>query len=385
MPNQAILSTLKEYFEKTTDTKEISYYRAPGRINLIGEHLDYNDGFVMPAAIDKSMYFGIGLSNQGTHILSSLDYQQTVKLEAGESELPGWAKYFQALVEQLENRGFEAKAIHCAFSADLPIGGGLSSSAALCCGFLTALNDLHTWGLSKKEIVLIGQAAEHAVGINCGIMDQYAVTFGKKDQVIMLDCNAIEHSYYPADLGNYQLILINSCVEHALVDGAYNKRREACEQVISVIKEKEPQVTSYRDLSRKILKKYSKTFTPEQRMRANYVVDEIKRVKEAGLALKAGKIKRVGQLLFETHQGLSLEYEVSCPELDLLVSLAKKHHEVIGSRMMGGGFGGCTLNLIEKKSANEIAEKIASAYQKKTGIKPAIISVKIEDGVHKLS
>lgn len=384
MPNQTILTSLKTYFSQHTDTASISYYRAPGRINLIGEHLDYNDGFVMPAAIDKSMYFGIGLTNHSQHIITSVDYDTTLELTGEAQDLPGWAQYFQAMLDQLAQRGLSVKPVRCAFSADLPIGSGLSSSAALCCGFLSAINDLHGFGLSKKDIVLIGQASEHAVGIKCGIMDQYAVTFGKKDHVISLDCNEIAHTYFPAELGDYQLILINSNVEHALVDGAYNKRREACEQVFSLIQAENPDIQNYRQVSPELLASIATRLTPEQRMRSGYVVAEISRVAEVGEALTSGNIKKVGKLLFETHQGLSLEYEVSCPELDLLVSLAKKHHEVIGARMMGGGFGGCTLNLIEKDEALSTAETIAKAYQTKTGLKPEVIVVNISDGVHKL-
>ncbi|MDW3646997.1 MAG: galactokinase [Bacteroidia bacterium] len=383
MPNQEILSRIQAYFSSKENSKEINFYRAPGRINLIGEHLDYNDGFVMPAAIDKSMYFGVSASEKENSYIYSLDYDTGVELKAG-NDLPSWAKYFEALLDQLSKRGKEISAVHCAFSSDLPIGAGLSSSAALCCGFLTALNEMQELGLSKKDIVLTGQAAEHAVGIKCGIMDQYAVTFGKKDQVIMLDCNEISHSYFPAELGDYQLILINSNVEHALVDGAYNRRREASERAFAIVQAGEPHIKTYRDLDKETLAKYKRDFSPEQRMRSRYVVDEISRVKDAGKALNDGNIKKLGQLLFETHQGLSIEYEVSCPELDLLVSLAKKHHEVIGARMMGGGFGGCTLNLIKKDKALEIAGEIAAAYKKKTGLKPEIIEVNIENGVEKV-
>lgn len=383
MLNRELLQKIETYFSQRS-ISDITFFRAPGRINLIGEHLDYNDGYVMPAAIDKSMYFGFALKNEGPSEIYSLDYNTGVKFSDDTTDLPSWAKYFQALMHQLKKKNYKYQTFHSAFSADLPIGAGLSSSAALCCGFLTAISELNGLHIDKKEIVLMGQAAEHEVGIKCGIMDQYAVTFGKKDHVILLDCNEIEHTYFPADLGKYQLILINSKVEHALVDGAYNKRREACEAAISLIKQGEPQVENFRSVSPDLLDKYRQSFSPEQRMRAGYVVNEIQRVADAGVALNKGKIKKLGQLLFETHQGLSIEYEVSCPELDLLVSLAKKHHEVAGARMMGGGFGGCTLNLIEREKAMEVASQIADAYEKKTGIKAEIIGVNIENGVEKV-
>lgn len=358
--------------------------KSPGRINLIGEHTDYNNGFVMPAAIDNAMYFAMGKNGNATLEIHSYNYGESVIFENLEkSELPSWSKYFKAILEILKEKGFSTHGIQCAFGGDIPIGAGLSSSAALCCGFIFGLSELFDLNISKKEIAKIGQAAEHRIGLNCGLMDQYAVLFGKKDHVFCLDCESLNLKYIPFHLENHTLVLINSNIEHQLasVDSEYNVRRASCEKVVEQITKDFPSVKSLRDVNFELLNQYKKLIQPIDFQRVNYVLKENQRVHEVINYLGKEDFEKVGSILLQGHQGLSKEYDVSLPEIDILVDLAKKETGILGARLMGGGFGGATINLVSNENKTATLANIKKQYFDLTGLECKIHEVKIEDGV----
>ncbi|MEO1628213.1 MAG: galactokinase, partial [Bacteroidota bacterium] len=324
--------------------------RSPARINLIGEHTDYNNGFVLPAAIDRDIYFAMGMRADGHWSLEAMDIGEKAELTSAPT-LPNalWAQYFFAIREELSSRKLPVKGINCAFGGNIPRGAGISSSAALTCGFIYGLDQLHHWGLTRLDIARIAQAAEHRVGIKCGIMDQYAVLHGREQQAIQLDCRSLTHTYASVDTGDFRFVLFNSMVSHSLASTAYNDRREACESVVAAIRQQHPEVESVRDISPAQLEEQRHQLPAIDLQRVSFVMQENERVRTASQALQAGQLDRFGQLMFQSHEGLSKEYEVSCIELDFLVDFMRQFPEQVwGARMMGGGFGGCTLNLIHK-------------------------------------
>ncbi len=353
--------------------------KAPGRINLIGEHIDYNHGFVMPAAIDKGICFGLSFSMRKFSELFAIDRNESYLSNAEKN--PDWSNYIRAVVSVLKGRNLNTQKFTGVFTSNLPIGAGLSSSAALCAGFVFALDQLHQWKLTRLEMALIAQEAEHKVGIKCGLMDQFAVLHGKIKQVIKMDCLDNSHEYIPADLGDYQLVLINSKVAHSLMETAYNDRRQNCETAFEILKQQYPQAKSYRDISLDNFEKASSLLTEDQSNCVKFVIEEIQRVKAATKALSNNDIPRLGVLLNETQDGLSRLYKVTCEETDLLAQLAQQEKAVAGARQMGGGFGGCVIVLLEQKNATTVANAIAESYQQKTGIEPEIIFVAIGNGV----
>ncbi len=358
--------------------------KSPGRINLIGEHTDYNNGFVMPAAIDNAMYFAIGKNGNAALEIHSYNYDESLVFENLEKEgLPSWASYFKAILQILKEKGFTINGVQCVFGGDIPIGAGLSSSAALCCGFIFGLSELFNLNISREEIAKIGQAAEHRIGLNCGLMDQYAVLFGKKDHVFRLDCKSLELKYIPFKLENHTLVLFNSNIEHKLAsaDSEYNVRRASCENVVELIAKDFPKIQSLRDIDNDLLKKYKDNIQPIDFKRVNYVLKENKRVDEVIDSLKENDFEIVGNILLQGHHGLSKEYEVSLPELDILVDLAKKEKGVLGGRLMGGGFGGATINLVSNEFKTTALANIKKQYFELTGLECKIHEVKIEDGV----
>ena len=358
--------------------------RAPGRINLIGEHTDYNHGFVTPAAIDKAMYFCFSPSDEpALNIFAfNLNVRASISLASDFVLRHSWQDYFSAVLAVLHERGLKpANGLNIAFGGDIPNGGGLSSSAALCSGFIFGLNTLFGWPLTRLDMAKIAQLAEHKIGTNCGIMDMFASLFGKANHVIRLDCRDMSYDYFPLELGEYELVLINTKVKHALADSAYNSRRNDCETALAVFQQHESNVQTLRDVDEAMIGKYKNQLTDYQYKRAIFVVQEEVRVRKATAALQANDLVTVGQCMFEAHVGLSQVYEVSCPELDLLVELAKSKTGVLGARMMGGGFGGCTINIIQKSKTVQILEELSAAYEQKFGWKPEPIFVTIQDGV----
>lgn len=366
---------------------EGTLYTSPGRVNLIGEHTDYNGGFVLPGAIDKAMYCEIKPNGTDKVKAFALDLNESSEFGLKEEDKPkeGWAKYIFGVCREMIKRGKEIPGFDIVISGDVPLGAGMSSSAALESAVGFALNDQYKLGFTLPEIATIGQATEHNyVGVKCGIMDQFASCMGKEGSLIRLDCRSLEHEYVPFSPKGYQLVLLNTCVAHELASSAYNKRRESCERVVEAIAKKHPEVKLLRDADMSMLKEVKSDVSEEDYMRAEFVIGEIQRLLDTCEALKKDDYETVGKKMYETHEGLSKQYEVSCPELDFLNDQAKKHG-VTGSRVMGGGFGGCTINLVKEDKVDEFVKSASEAYEKEFGIKPKVYDVVIKDGARKLS
>ncbi len=360
-------------------------YTAPGRINLIGEHTDYNGGFVLPGAIDKAMYCEIKANGKNKVQAFALDLNESSEFGLEETDKPQeqWAHYIFGVCREMAKRGAKIPSFDIVISGDVPLGAGMSSSAALesCVGF--ALNDLFNLGFDRFELAKIGQSTEHNYcGVKCGIMDQFASCFGKEGSLIRLDCRSLEYEYIPFNPQGYRLVLLNTCVTHELASSAYNKRRESCERVVATITKKHPEVKLLRDANMNMLAEVKKEVSTEDYMRAEFVIEEIKRLSDVCEALKINDYETVGKKMYETHDGLSRLYEVSCAELDFLNDIAKDCG-VTGSRVMGGGFGGCTINLVKNELHDTFIKKASEAYEKKFEIRPKVYDVIIKDGARK--
>lgn len=358
------------------------FYASAGRINLIGEHTDYNGGFVFPGAIDKYIMTAININGTDKVRLYSVDMNQYTEFGLREEDKPAeqWACYVFGVCREILKRGFEVKGFDAVFAGNVPLGAGLSSSAALESCFAYALNDLFNDNkISIFELALIGQSTEHNYcGVNCGIMDQFASVFGKKDCLMRLDCRSLEFKYFPFKPVGYKLVLVNSQVKHELVDSPYNKRRESCERVAKTLG-----VETLRDADMSMLEAAKDQISDEDYKRAVYVIGEKQRVLDVCEALEKGDYETVGQRMYETHHGLSKDYEVSCEELDFLNDVAKECG-VTGSRIMGGGFGGCTINLVKEDLYETFVQTAKTKFNEKYGIEPIIIDVVISDGAHKV-
>lgn len=358
------------------------FYASAGRINLIGEHTDYNGGFVFPGAINKYIMTAININGTDKVRLYSVDMNQYTEFGLREEDKPAeqWACYVFGVCREILKRGFEVKGFDAVFAGNVPLGAGLSSSAALESCFAYALNDLFNDNkISIFELALIGQSTEHNYcGVNCGIMDQFASVFGKKDCLMRLDCRSLEFKYFPFKPVGYKLVLVNSQVKHELVDSPYNKRRESCERVAKTLG-----VETLRDADMSMLEAAKDQISDEDYKRAVYVIGEKQRVLDVCEALEKGDYETVGQRMYETHHGLSKDYEVSCEELDFLNDVAKECG-VTGSRIMGGGFGGCTINLVKEDLYDTFVQTAKTKFNEKYGIEPIIIDVVISDGAHKV-
>ena len=363
--------------------KEGNLYASSGRINLIGEHTDYNGGFVFPGAIDKAIMAEIAPNNSNMVRVYSIDIDEYAEFGLNENDAPSqsWARYIFGVCREILKRGGVVKGFDAVFAGDIPLGAGLSSSAALESCFAFAINDLfNDNAIDKFELAKIGQLTEHNYcGVNCGIMDQFASVMGKKGKLIRLDCRSMEYEYFPFSPENYELILIDSRVKHELSDSPYNKRRQSCERVA-----KRLGVETLREVSMEELEKIKSDITAEDYMRAKYVIEEKERVLAVCDALNAGDFETVGRKMYETHTGLSKDYEVSCEELDFLNQVAKEMG-VTGSRIMGGGFGGCTINLVKKELKDEFVNEATTRFLNKYGHEPKVYPVVISDGAHKVT
>ena len=376
---------IRDKFKELYSTEGV-VYTSPGRINLIGEHTDYNGGFVLPGAIDKAMYCEIKPNGTDKVRAYALDLSEASEFGLGESDLPeaSWAKYIYGVCREMIKRGATVKGFDTVFAGDVPLGAGMSSSAALesCFGF--AINDQYNLGFDRFELAKIGQATEHNyVGVKCGIMDQFASCFGKEGSLIRLDCRSLEYEYIPFNPQGYRLVLVNTCVAHELASSAYNKRRESCENVVAEMQKKHPEVKHLRDANKEMLTEVANIVSAEDYMRAEFVIEEIQRLLDACAALEKGDYETVGRKMYETHIGLSVKYEVSCTELDFLNNVARECG-VTGSRVMGGGFGGCTINLVKDELYDNFIKVATEKYEKEFKIKPKVYDVIIKDGARKL-
>jgi galactokinase len=373
---------VRSRFIKHFDGSTGVVYASPGRINLIGEHTDYNGGFVFPGAIDKGMIAELKLNGTNKVRAYSIDMKDYVEFGLNEEDAPrtSWARYIFGVCREIIKRGGKISGFNTAFAGDVPLGAGMSSSAALESTYAFALNDMFDLGIDKFELAKIGQATEHNYcGVMCGIMDQFASVFGKNGSLIRLDCRSLEYEYFPFDPKGYKLVLLDTLVKHELASSAYNKRRLSCEAVA-----KEIGVEFLRDASMEQLMAVKDKVSEEDYMRAEYVIAEVQRVLDVCDALKADDYETVGQKMYETHHGMSKLYEVSCEELDYLNDLAKECG-VTGSRVMGGGFGGCTINLVKDELYDAFIEKAKEGYKSKYGKLPKVYDVVISDGARRLA
>lgn len=365
------------------------FYTSPGRINLIGEHTDYNGGFVFPGAIDKGMIAEIKPNGTDKVRAFALDLNDYAEFGLNEADAPkaSWARYIFGVCREIIKRGGCVKGFDTAFAGDVPLGAGMSSSAALESTYAFALNELFDLGIDKFELAKIGQSTEHNYcGVNCGIMDQFASVFGQKGHLIRLDCRSLEYKYFPFDpeAAGYKLVLLDSVVKHELASSAYNKRRQSCENVVAAIKRNHPEVEFLRDATMEMLNEVKADVSAEDYMRAEYVIEEIQRVLDVCEALEKGDYETVGEKMYGTHYGMSKLYEVSCEELDFLNDIAKECG-VTGSRVMGGGFGGCTINLVKADKYDAFVAKAFAEYTKKFGHEPKLYNVVISDGARRLA
>ena len=361
---------------------EGTLYASAGRINLIGEHTDYNGGFVFPGAIDKVIMAEIKPTGTDKVRVYSVDIDEYAEFGLKEEDAPRqqWARYIFGVCREIIKRGGKVGGFDAVFAGNVPLGAGLSSSAALESCFAFALNDLFNDNkIDKFELAKIGQSTEHNYcGVNCGIMDQFASVFGKKDHLIRLDCRSLEYEYFPFKLDGYKLVLVDSKVKHELVDSPYNKRRASCEHVAKVLG-----VETLRDAELADLEKVKDSISEEDYNRAKYVIEEKQRVLDVCDALQRGDYETVGDRMYKTHEGMSKLYEVSCVELDYLNDIAKECG-VTGSRIMGGGFGGCTINLVKDELYDNFIATAKKKFAEKYGHEPHVYEVIVSDGARKL-
>ena len=357
--------------------------RSPGRVNLIGEHTDYNQGFVLPAAIDKAIYLAIGPRRDNEIHLFSVDLDQSFicTLDLPEPPPEHWPNYLLGVVQQFQQAGRSPGGFNCVFAGDIPLGSGMSSSAALECATAFGLNELFHLHFDPLTMVRLSQRAENVfVGVQCGIMDQFASMFGRRDHVIRLDCQSLEYAWFPFNLEGIRIVLLDTNVKHSLASTEYNTRRQQCEAGVRLIRVHHPEVTSLRDATLELLDRYVKPVDELVWRRCSFIVGENARLLAATEDLLNGDLRAFGAKMFETHDGLSHDYEVSCPELDFLVDQVRDDDDVIGARMMGGGFGGCTINLLREEAIDNLVARITPVYRAAMNKQMKVYVAQIEDG-----
>lgn len=369
LQNQYTLAQSPEHLAQIGNFKADVVLNSPGRVNLIGEHTDYNNGFVMPTAIDKTIQFHLRKNNtKSSCSIKSLNYNSSYSFDLDTVDLSGaeWTHYILGVVEEIKKLGRKLEGFDCLMLSDLPMGAGISSSAALECGLAMGLNELFKLDLTPLEIVKLSQNAEHNyVGTKCGIMDQFASVMSKENHVIKLDCESLEYDLLPFAIEPYQLLLLNTNVSHSLSTSEYNLRREECEKGVALLQNWYPEINSLRNVTLEQLAAHKEDFDPITYKRCEYVVEENLRVLKAATALKQEDLKTFGELMYASHDGLQHKYEVSCKELDFLTEFSRNNESILGCRMMGGGFGGCTINLIHQDAVVDYIEAAKIAYTEK--------------------
>lgn len=381
----SIQSVITQSFREKYNEEPV-LFRSPGRVNLIGEHTDYNNGFVLPAAIDKAVYVAISKRDDGLFNWFAYDLNENYEgsIEDVVISKKGWPNYLLGVVDQLQKAGYSPGGFNVVIGGDVPNGAGMSSSAAVECAIIFALNDLYNFGIDKISMVKMAQKAEHVfAGVMCGIMDQFASMMGKAGHVIKLDCRSLDYEYVPFAFDDIEIVLFDTKVKHSLASSEYNTRRQECEAGVAIIKENHPEVESLRDADISMVEKYlqgrGKVYD-----RCKFVVEEIKRLQDACEDLKHNNLEAFGDKMFATHDGLSKLYEVSCPELDFLAEFAKEEPAILGARMMGGGFGGCTINLIKKETVEDVAVRISKKYKAHFNIDTEVYRTSASNGAMRL-
>jgi len=379
----SLLESLRSTFIDRFHQKPL-IVRSPGRVNIIGEHTDYNEGFVLPAAIDKAAYLAVSLREDDEIHLMALDLNDTYSVRLSDLKPVvdvNWPNYILGSAAQFAKRGIPLRGFNAVLTSDVPIGAGLSSSAAVECATVFALNELLKAKIDRLSMVRMAQKAEHEyAGVMCGIMDQFASMMGKKDHVMRLDCRSLEYEYVPFRLDGIKVLLLNTHVKHSLASSEYNARRKECETAVAWVREHVQEVNSLRDVTEEMLDKFVITRDQLIDKRSRFVVQEIERLKVACKDLQDGDLISLGKKMFATHDGLSKMYEVSCKELDWLVDQVRNHEAVIGSRMMGGGFGGCTINLVKENAVEELVATLKPAYEKEMNLPLTHYVASIENG-----
>jgi galactokinase len=368
MPLDPIAKNIISIYEKRFGTTPL-IVRSPGRVNIIGEHTDYNEGFVLPAAIDKASFVAVGKRTDDTISLVSENFHEVYEFGLSSiSPSKQWPTYILGVVDQLIKRGYQLTGFNLVIQGDVPVGAGLSSSASVECATVFALNELFELHIPSLELIDIAQKAEHVyAGVMCGVMDQFIIVLGKKDHVIKLDCRSMEYEYEPLKLEGVKIILLNTNVKHSLAATEYNTRRHECNEGLALIKQHIEGIHSLRDVDLAMLQQYIAPVDTRIYERCKYVVEENLRLLDACASLKKGDLLSLGNAMYASHNGLSKEYEVSCPELDFLVDRVRIMPAVLGARMMGGGFGGCTINLVKEEFVEELITGVSEAYSLKMG------------------
>ena len=376
---------LAQQFQNTFSESPTLLVRAPGRINLIGEHTDYNGGFVMPASIDKAIWLAASLRNDKKCVLMANDLADKHEFLVDDftKHEKAWTQYPMGVLSEFIKAGLVPnQGFNLIFGGTIPTGAGVSSSAAIECGTAFVLNELFGFQISKIEMVKICQRAENNfVGLQCGIMDMFASMMGQADSVIRLDCRNLDYQYFPFNAPNHALVLSDSGVKHSLASSAYNTRRQECETGVKILQQFDNQIETLRDVSISFLEKHQTHLPETVYKRCQYVVTEIERVRQAGQLLEANDLAGFGQLMYQTHDGLQHQYEVSCPELDFLVNQTRANSNVLGARLMGGGFGGCTLNLVTKETVSVFIEQMTATYRTQLGLDLLCYEVVLSNGV----
>ena len=379
----ALAFRVKEKFQEVFGSGDYLTVRSPGRVNLIGEHTDYNNGFVLPAAINKAVYMVVNRRTDDEMHIVSLDLDRIYQGSVKQIQPSGlhWPDYILGVIQQLQALGLSVGGFNCVFGGDIPLGAGMSSSAALECATAFALNKLFGFGLEPMAMVKLAQKAENVfVGVQCGIMDQFASMFGRRDHVIRLDCQSLDFTYFPFQMGDIRIVLLDTNVKHSLASSEYNTRRQQCEAGVKLVQKHHPGVKSLRDITLDQLAAYVAPVDELIYRRCSYVVEENARLQSATADLQRGDITAFGRELYGSHDGLSRKYEVSCPELDFLVGQVMGQEGVIGARMMGGGFGGCTINLVKEDAIDALVERIAPVYRKEMNKELKVYIGQIENG-----
>lgn len=376
----SLISNVKNKFVTTFQSEPIMVF-SPGRINIIGEHTDYNDGFVFPAAVDKGIAVAIRKSDSDISTAYAIDKDETFTFSINDLTplaQGSWQNYVLGVIAEIQNKNKHIGNFNIVFGGNIPVGAGMSSSAALENGVAYGLNEIFQLGLTKHDMILISQQAEHNhVGVKCGIMDQYASMFGIENKALLLDCRTITSESFEIDFEHHEFVLINTNVKHSLSDSAYNDRRSVCESIAQMLN-----VPALRDATESDLNTLKERITPENYQKALFIIQENQRAISASEAMQQGDLEALGKLILASHEGLQNQYKVSCDELDFLVEQAKANQHVLGARMMGGGFGGCTINLVGKDGAENFKTQAAKAYKAKFDKECSIYDVKLSQGTH---